>query len=334
MIVLDEEKLTSFFNEVAGDFVRSPLEIVLFGVLVGGIIAGLIILSRSQSRHAGMAQALRAREMFDRIAQAKSLTDEEMELLERLGSRLESPAQKHLLLERRSTFDGCLTRLRELEQVPASLAASLRLKLGFKAEGGESIPHSTVDIPLRQAVYLRRRGSKRTVPGTVLHTDPDGLSIAVERGSVLPVPGVVAEVYFKNRAGLFVFLTQVLKVQGDVVRVSHSEHIRRLQRRKFYRKKLGLPVFVKPAGSPGQPARTSFIDLGGGGASLRNPDDRFRVHDELDMYFHFQGGKPLLRVRGDVIRTSDEGGTLHVIFRTLSESSRDRIIRFLLRRRS
>ncbi|MFW6181585.1 MAG: PilZ domain-containing protein [Spirochaetota bacterium] len=333
MFVLDEEKLTTFLNEVASGFVRSPLEIMLFCVLVAGIVAAFILVARVKSRHLVMAQALRAREMFDRVARTKSLTEEEMALLERLGSLLESPEQKHLLLERRSTFDHCVVRLREREQVPASLVAGLRLKLGFKAETGQSIPRSTVDIPLRQAVYLKRRGSKRAVPGTVLHIDPDGISIAVEPGSLLPVPGVTAEVYFKNQAGLFVFMTQVLRVQGDVVRVSHAEQIRRLQRRKFYRKKLSLPVFIKPAGSREQPERTTFIDLGGGGASLHNPGKRFQLHDELDLYFHFEGGRPLLRVRGDVIRVSGEGAVLHVIFRTLSESSRDRIIRLLLRPR-
>jgi hypothetical protein len=333
MFVLDEEKLTSFLREVAGGFVRSPLEVVLFGVLVAGIIAAFILVARLHARREAVAQALRAREMFDRIAQAKSLTDEEMALLERLGSLLESPEQKHLLLERRGTFDHCAARLREREQVPASLVAGLRLKLGFKAETGQAIPHTTVDLPLRQAVYLKRRGSRRAVPGTVMHVDSDGISIAVERGSLLPVPGVGAEVYFKNQSGLFIFATQVLRVQGDVIRVSHAEQIRRLQRRTFYRKKLSLPVFMKPAGSPERPERTSFIDLGGGGASLRNPGKRYQLHDEVDLYFHFDGGKPLLRVRGDVIRVSEEGNVLHLIFRTLSEPSRDRIIRFLLRHR-
>jgi hypothetical protein len=93
-----------------------------------------------------------------------------------------------------------------------------------------------------------------------------------------------------------------------------------------------MPVFVKPAGVREQPVRTSFIDLGGGGASLRNPENRFGLGDEMDLYFYFQGGKPLLKVRADVVRVSDEGAVLHVLFRTLSESSRDRIIRFLLRR--
>jgi c-di-GMP-binding flagellar brake protein YcgR len=141
------------------------------------------------------------------------------------------------------------------------------------------------------------------------------------------------QVYFMNKTGLYSFVTVVRKIQGYMVQVGHSEEIKRVQRRKYYRKKVNLPVFVKPADAHERPVRTTFHDLGGGGASMNNPGNRFQVGDRLDLFFYFEGGKPLLKVQADVIRTSEEQSRLHLIFRTLSESSRDRIIGFVLQQK-
>jgi c-di-GMP-binding flagellar brake protein YcgR len=145
-------------------------------------------------------------------------------------------------------------------------------------------------------------------------------------------------VYFKNPSGIYVFASRVQAVEGGLLQLSHAEQVKRLQRRRFFRKKTALPVFIRPAAERGReveeeredvPRRTAFVDLGGGGAALVNPRRVFGVGDRIELFFDIVGKKPQFRVTGEVIRTSDQGAKIHVLFDSMPEASRDRIIRFL-----
>jgi c-di-GMP-binding flagellar brake protein YcgR len=361
MIVLNEEKLTLLFGEIAKGFVKSPLEIALFIVLVGGILTALVLLYGSQAKKAAVVRALRAQEIFDRIVRKRSFTGDEVALLVKLSSYLDDPADKHLLFERRSTFNRCVERMRKKEPVPAPLLASLRGKLAFTKAGPAALRSSRQLPRMQPVVVMRVRGSGSTgggvleagrpvvgredaLQGRVEETSGKTLQVSVTRGYPKGVEswlrsGAPVQVYFKNPSGIFFFASRVHGVEGNLLHLSHAEQVKRLQRRRFFRKKTALPVFIRPAPERGRhveeeewdavPRRTAFVDLGGGGAALINPQRAFGVGDRIELFFHIVGRKPQLRVTGEVIRASDQGGKIHVLFDSMPEASRDRIIRFL-----
>jgi len=333
MIVLDEEKLSMVFREIAKGFVKSPLEILLFIVLVLGIISFFITISRYQAKKSKIAKALRAQEVYNHITRKKAFNPLELDLLEKLSKHLNQFQEKYLLLESQSIFNACARKLQEAQRVPPSLIAGLRLKLGFKATDPEKIPHSSVELPDDQPVMITGKGGKSGIHGMVLKSQPHSLSIALEEGSAPPAAGSLVQVYFQNRSGLFAFNTIVRKTEKEMIQVAHSEKIRRLQRRNFYRKKTTLPVYVKLSGAHEQPVRSAFIDLGGGGASIINPNRRFEAGNRIDLSFTFPSGRARINLTAEVMRESENGKKLHVIFGPIPESSRDRIMHFLFKKK-
>ena len=100
-------------------------------------------------------------------------------------------------------------------------------------------------------------------------------------------------------------------------------------RREHLRKKVRLPVSVRQAEGTGQPVKSVLVDLSGGGASLRNPEARFKASDRLELTF--APDARALTVPARVLRTSRSGAVLHVRFDGLPPPSRQRIV-FLLRK--
>ncbi len=335
MIVLNEEKLSFLLNQISQGFVKTPAEIALFIVLVAGIFAFFIFISRYQAKKRAIATALQAQELFSRLSKKKALNSLETELLEKMAKFIESPERKHLLFDSQAVFNSCVEKLRKEKPVSSSLVTGLRLKLGFEAGNPERPVHSSVELAEDRPVLLFDKKSRRRVPGIVLNSDTRALYIAVENQGFST--GKTVQVYFQNQAGLFTFASRIIKIEKGVLLIAHSENIRRIQRRKFYRRKISLPVYVRREGENTNPVRTMCTDLGGGGASLSNTDGRFKTGDRLELYFFMQvqrgvsGQKPRPRIHvtGEIVRLSGGGQKAHIVFDLLPEAVRDRIIRFL-----
>jgi c-di-GMP-binding flagellar brake protein YcgR len=136
--------------------------------------------------------------------------------------------------------------------------------------------------------------------------------------------GEALRVYFQNRAGLFSFDSRILGVDDQGIRLRHAEEIRRIQRRKYYRKRVSQPVGVRDPGTEEQPVRSTLYDLGGNGASLKNPGRRYTAGDVVELSFMAAGER--FSLVSEVLRTSKNGDVLHVRFAPMRETTRDRII--------
>ncbi len=269
-------------------------------------------------------------EIFEKIVRGKKFNHSELELLYRLAGYLKKSQKKYLLLENQAIFNACSKKLQEERRITASLLASVRLKLGFKAKDPERIPHSSADLEEDMSVLIVQKG-KRQKAGRIFKIEPHSLIITLENGILSPSSGSPLIIYFQKRSGLYALTTSVQKLERGMIRVAHSENIKRIQRRKFYRKKILLPVSVKKAGSEGQPFRTILIDLGGGGASLRNPGGRLEAGDEVELSF-FTSGRESINLAAFVIRVSGREKIAHVTFGSITDEIRDRIIRYIFRR--
>jgi len=83
-------------------------------------------------------------------------------------------------------------------------------------------------------------------------------------------------------------------------------------------------TIVRYPGTEERPTLTTFYDLGGNGASLKNPGRRYRSGDAVELTFLAAGER--FTLVAEVLRTSRNGEVLHVRFAPMRETTRDRII--------
>jgi len=325
-IILDEKKLAKFFDDISRGFQQSPLEILLALFLLLLFTGFLIFMYRLQKKRLRESRNRRYFELYEAAMAKLNLNPSELHLLERLAKYLKMPERNYLLLVNHSTFNSCAGRLCKEEDVQEAALSALRIKLGFSTQDPERIPSSTAELPQGLPVLISSRTGKRAA-GRVAGSQPHSLIISPTEPIKLSC-GIQVRVYFQNRSGVFSFTTHVqdtLEKPEPAIHLAHSETIRRTQRRAYYREKFNLPIFVRPAGSEEKPLLSAFRDLGGGGASLRNPQNRYKAGVDLELTF-LHSGTDRLSLTAKVVRTSRGGKLLHVHFGTINDSIRDRII--------
>jgi len=135
--------------------------------------------------------------------------------------------------------------------------------------------------------------------------------------------------YFHNAAGIFSFHTRVTDQTDDAVKLAHSTQITRHQRRRFYRSKVRLPVFVASSSIAAVPQESLLLDLGGGGASLQNPGGQLKKGNLITLSFIPEIGK--FTLPGRVLRVSKNGRIINVKFESLQDAERNRVMGFLFK---
>jgi len=326
MIVFDQEKLSAFFDTVSRGFQTSPLEIVLVMVAVAAFIALLIIVYRLQHRRIRRQQRILADRRYRQILTKHPLTPSEEELVRRMSRHLKQPEKKYLILINQPTFNFCASRLSNQEPASASALTGLRNKLGFRLQGPEQIPSSSTELPEGQGLLIvdSQAPGRRKAQGRVRKQGPRCLTAELVGSNPTFRTGEPVRVYFQNRSGLFSFESRVQSARTAEVELQHGERIERIQRRKYYRRRISQPVVLRSAGTDQQPVHSTFFDLGGNGASLKNPGGRYEPGDVVELTFLAAGEQCTLVA--EVLRTSKNGQVLHVRFAPMRETTRDRII--------
>ncbi len=324
MIIFDQEKLSAFFETVSRGFERSPLEIVLVIVSVLAFITLLIIAYRIQRRRIRRQQRTIADRRYRELVEKRSLTPSEQNLVRRMVRFLKDPEKKYLILISQPTFNFCAAKLRKKEAVTASSIAELRNRLGFRLQGPEQIPASSAELPEGQGLLIIGIKGNLKAQGRVWKQEPRSLVVELVEGSPTFREREPVRIYFQNRSGLFSFNSSVQSVQKRTVLLEHGEEIKRIQRRKYYRKRISQPVAVRRPDSEEQYTVSTFYDLGGNGASLKNPQKRFSAGNDLELTFLAAGER--FTLVAEVLRTSKNGEVLHVHFAPMRETTRDRII--------
>lgn len=223
-------------------------------------------------------------------------------------------------------FNSCIRRLRESGPVPSSVLSSLRMKLGFKADGPERIPHSTAELPPGTGLVIIE--GKRKFYGRIVRLEGHSFLVSFMERTYKPASGSKLNVILQKESGLYGFKTVAGCNEGGMIRLKHAEDIKRVQRRKFYRRRTALPVLVRKSGGGWDWVRATLKDLGGGGASLKTPPGAIDAGEEVEVSFPLKTGPPI-QVQGVVVRLS--GNVLHVQFSPMSEALRDRIMAHLFR---
>jgi PilZ domain len=324
MEIVFESQFGTLMEGISGQFGTTPLGIFLFLIALATLPAALALIYRSQRRRALRERIARSEEIIRKKSEALGLTPAEKKLVIRLADTAEDPGTGYLVLFDEPYYTRAAENLAQLDdELRASSTAALRVRLGFKSERPGK-PHSTAMIPEGSTLLLRPDKRSGIFKAKLLGIRPDGFEIGLE-GSNLLAPGDSAVFQYQNSQGTFLFKSYCLKREGKRLLMRHQEKFRQLQKRAYFRSPwtgtLQTGRFEEEERFPSR-----FVDLGGGGASIQNPGNRFAEGDFLELSFRLPGQPEVQNLRGRVIRSSQGGKRLHLIFEGVQENQRDRIL--------
>ena len=305
--------------------------VMVFALLLAVSMLVLFLLFLIRSRTLLRELRVSSAEVYYFLLPTLALDGNDHQLIKRLAAFLPFPQQKHRIMINAQIFDACARRLVAEEQADEADLRNLRKKLGFPAGTEDFLPVSSLDLQVDLPVLVVQKG-KSAVRGSVVSNTESSLAIMIDDDSASPLINGPTNVYFQNRAGFFTFATEVVGRDDRVIRLQHCERIKRYQRRRFSRRQVRLPVFVRPYQGPYQGGsraiKSILVDLSGGGASLRNPGQQFRVEQQVELSFAPHGEK--FHVLAQVVRVSRGGDVMHVEFQALNGTERERIARSIL----
>lgn len=320
---------SSFVSSIHDAFTASPLASAIVVAMSVGLITLLVVYATSSTRRERREKTRLARRLFEERAGQLKITREQRALLERMARYLKDPTEIHRVVTDEVSFNAAAHRIREREGIEAQVIASLRIALGYTMEGGDRSPHSSASIPEGATVLIARNKYRRPSKAKVLAPNAESFDVTMADEDARMPPGAAVDVYFQSNAGVFTFHTTVLHERGTRISLAHSEELKKYQKRKYYRKRVDLAVRVYPFDED-IVLMSRFREVGGGGASLMNPEKHFHVGDNVELRFKPEGSDEI-RVTGTIVRVSDSGKVLHVNYEHIRDGLRDRIYHAIFR---
>ena len=317
-----------FFISLARGFHETRLEILLFFIIIIALLILFTTYTVVQKRRARQELARYSREVLDHLLGRLDLDAQETELLGGIARHLSQGESVHSLLVNVHVFDACVRKMRQSESVDEAQLGALRLKIGFRVLLPEEAPTSSEELPEGSPILLVA-GTGTRLRGTLAAQGPGTFLVRLGAGLSSPAMNAVLIAYFHNAAGIFSFHTRVTDQMEGAVRLAHSTQITRHQRRRFYRRKVRLPVFVSSASVAAPPQESLLLDLGGGGASLQNPGGQLKKGNPITLSFSPEIGT--FTLAGSVLRASKNGRVITVKFESLQDAERNRIMGFLFK---
>lgn len=317
------------YDFLAG-FNPSAIEITIFVVLLVAFIAGLVWYAAVTRRRRRRRRIAASRRRYDELLSELGLSRSDHGTLDLLRDELEDEDQQHLMLTNHTVFNGCAERALEAGTVGAGEVSALRVRLGFGGEPAGREPESSAEIRPGSGVLVIDRHD-HAHSGQTGEPAPDRFRVRLEPDEEAPPTQSVVDVVYQNGSGIYRFQSVVLTRDGNEIGLEHAEGLERVQRRRYYRAEMRLPVYVRPGGSHEEPQRTELVDIGGGGASFYAPDDRYEPGETVELTFNANSANSL-HLPSRIVRESHGGSVVHVAFHGIPQHTRDRIIGFLFRR--
>ncbi|MFP4115067.1 MAG: PilZ domain-containing protein [Spirochaetota bacterium] len=310
-------------------FSASPVEIVAFVLVIAVLISFLIWYASRTRRRERRRRVAIANRRYEEMRGELALSNTDAEALERLSHYLRKPEQKPLLLQNHTVFNDCAERALADDTAGSGEVAALRVRLGFGGSPAGAQPESSTEIPAGSGVIVIDNHD-RMISGRVREPTPSAFRIDTDRDAPRVTTGTFVEVVHQNGSGIYQFGSAVLSNPPGEMTLSHAEGLRRVQRRRYYRGNVRLPVYVKLASESERPAQTELIDIGGGGASFFAPDGRYQRGEHVELTFHPDSTKAL-HLPGRIERESKGGKVVHVSFEDLRPATRDKVVGLVFR---
>lgn len=321
-------EIYQFYKTISESFQPTPLEMVFIFLGIAVLAGTLIGVYRYQNKKA-RDEALRSvRRYFERIVSKAGLDPEERELLYRIAEVSPAGEMKgHIILQRAAAFDEAAGVLIDSGEISPDEAAGLREKLSaccFTENHGVA---TTKDLPAGLHLYITE-GRSPGFHGEIGIKTPETLQIGLRDGSVSFDQDTQVTCYFKRSTDTFYFRAPVIESLPGSITLAHPRKIKKVQRRRFYRKELRKQAYIQ-RGDGKFRKQTVITDLGGGGASVKNKDRIYHKGDSVILTFSIPDYGEV-NAGGAVVRTSADGEILHIRFDPMKERVRDKIISYIL----
>lgn len=315
-----------FLREVAQAYHNSPEEVALVVGLFGALTIGLTSYLVIQSRRAARRRREWSQAEFERIVEARGVAPSGRDALERMADSFGRPQQKHRIVQEAPIFDRAARQATRDGLITSETVSALRVVLGITRRNG-AVPRSTTDLAVGSTVAIRRNGNK-PVPATVTAQQPEGFTVdAGAAASRFPAGGRV-DVMLTTTAGVFRTSTFSQGFDNGTVHLRHREGVDRNQKRRHFRR--AMRIHARLFLPDGEDAWIRLRDLGGGGASFKNPNGTLQPGSSVTIVLPGIGAEGRdLSLPARIVRTSEEGNLCHAEFSDISESDRDRVYRVL-----
>jgi len=314
-------------KEFVSGFSSTPVEVVLASAFILIFILFFFVLFIRQRKAERLRRAAEAERRYREHLESHFLTNLDRMALEELASK--AKVLPYRLFEEQGTFNRAAKVAREAGVLERAQIAALRVKLGFAGSMVGSRPSSSTEIPTGAQVEIStRRG--RSFNAQVLPPTTSAFRAEPEPGIFQPPTGSPLKVTYESGGGIFTFTSHLLNLEEGILEMEHSEDLEGKQRREHARRTMEIAADLERFDESGERYATVTVDLGGGGATIVNPEGLFDENEEILVTLHFPKQAPL-EVRAKVIRTSKEGELLHLHWVAIPESLRDRIYGFLFR---
>jgi hypothetical protein len=310
-------------------FTPSTAEIIAFVAALVLLVGGLIWYASRSRRRERKRRLAAAERRYEEQLESLGLTRSDEGVLEQLTPYLRKREQKPLLLQNHTVFNDVAERAMAVGAAPEGEVAALRVRLGFAGKPAGAEPESSSEIPPGSGVMVIDNHD-RLIQGRVREPTASAFSIETDEDAPRVTSGTLVEVVYQTGTGIFKFDSAVLSNPPGEMTLSHAEQLRKVQRRRYFRGEVRLPVYVKLASADEQPTQTELIDIGGGGASFFAPDDRYQRGEHVEMTFH-PNSTQALHLPGRIVRESKNGKVAHVSFEDLRPATRDKIVGFVFR---
>ena len=324
MDFLFESRFNALMEGISGQFGTSPLGLLLFILALAALPLFLSLLYLLQKHREKQARTQRSREIIRKRCDKIGLSPSERELVERISECAAGPEPGYLVLFDEPRFHKAAEKLQKKETgISSGSIAALRVKLGFSREATRRL-HSTAQLQVGDPLLVRPQKKQGVFKALITAVRTDGFEIAMEGNNQL-TSGDSAAFQYQNRQGSFLFKSYCIKRSGGRMLIRHQEKLKQLQKRAYFRAAYTGKLEVGDFDGD-ERFQTRFEDIGGGGASLVNPGERFSQGDFLELIFSLPGNSEKLYLKGSVIRTSRGRKLLHVKFEGIHENQRDRIL--------
>ena len=323
---MSSTEISNILKSISDSLLKGPGQIAIFIICVAFFVLIIIMLTQLRKRNDERITQIVVRDAYRRYLQEYDLTVEEIDLIDSLSTYLKDPRKKYLLLINQHTFYACLAlyNRKNREQITKEKLKPLFRKLGYKFEELQGIPKSSRDLKEGTPAALVD-ANRKVFSGKISSQLPNSLifSLTYEPEGLDTDNRIFVVVH--NFAGIFEIVTHIQKISGKDIFLAHSDDIMKIQRRKFYRKKMIIPIMIKNEGSRDKEDESHILDISAGGLSLVNPQKKYNVGDDLSLYI-VKNAKPVFHLYGEVVKISQNRKILHLKFGHLNSVEQDRIV--------
>lgn len=325
-------------GDISTGFQTSQNEIIIFLILLGIIVVGLLVAQIFRRRAVAKMARQRAKNPKNPILRSYSrpqrnrpqLSGRDQRTLDHLAWFLRDPRQSEKLLD----DDTQLLRTARFAVregiVPEADVMRLLRRLDVDVSPlRKQDQKTTEELPAGAEVSLSTPAMAMGT-GELLLNDAEGVQVRIDKGTSRFKPGDPVDAVCNSSDGMFQFHTTILSIKGKKFVLRHTPHVRHAQRRRYRRREIAMPVQVSLPGMDQRPFSSTTEDLSIGGMALRNPRKRLIVGAYIEASIDLTRAAPLV-VSGTVVRLSRRRKTAHISFSSLDEKTRHRLLRRLIR---